>query len=1113
MSLAEVPRNHIRRNGQVTHPQDVLQAGRLQKSLHHGKENYQTSQDPSVVQSMLKNSTELGDVGQFVHKPPRIPVVSSQVSSATPSKGRSRSIKRRQISPYHDSPIPSNGPHVLEHTRQVVTASKDSDFRTQDYRAPLRRPSLEGNGDYAMTQSSYNSHSLTHRHPKTNGPTSSRGGVSNLRPRSPYAYPTRLKRPGYRPSSPAFGDINKSTMSYGPGLSREASTRTASPFSAYNANRAPSPFHHVINQSDPDLQHYPPYLAMEPKRHQNSSLTSTRASTPRPSPSVTSISSSSRVQRRRSNHNSGRVRPRSPHVAPLYYDYTEEFEEPGNYRDSIASSAILSRQSLLPLERSTYSERDESPQGTSIAELPTENSPQKVVTQSHSSSLDSGSCETDQCPGNFLLTAPQDLSDVLELSENETPTAANKVSTATNQHSQTRDPLRRPSSRVTSHSLEAKERMLTSDDDPWSHSNQELAAEVMEAQSSQILNSASNSPPTSMFSAKSSPPDHQPHLTPEPIQVLPALSTPHLKPRKLAIDTHERGNPAKAHGSRLSEPLRASSFEGHSRVSTEILSPTPERSIISPSSRDRFSKILSIDESPMDQEPLPLPPKIEERVDTPMQRIQSAEIWKTSDALEFFRRKRSLYSRNSPLKHITPSRVPVEDSSSEEEPELTPGLRQTFCKDEKPLSIYDRLSPSATPPPKPWTQDLAGSAGMENSSIGYKSPPSLSISPGLTKGTYEDEGQVKTRSTPVVSANEAKPPSNMYPVPLRLPKKQPSFRSYSPPDKPSASDLPFDFAPIIHRVSEDALATETEAARLSSSEKSTMMCKEEVSRVVEPASEVHSSRNSIATVPDSIGSRPTSRPWNQDSSYPWNDMFQSLDVTMPQETVDSSKSTEKPPRFKYNVQRASSSTGGMNKLRKEMLPSRDYRKPVAFSLDLGQGPAFQRRRDPGLSVLPGQINSSHDSMYPSRQKTRFVDTFEAQSPARSLFPPSPNHEVRSFFSDDSSQIRSKGAFRKQFSNFKARAAAVRRSSVDETRGYDRGLLSSALGRSRASGRSSRQSQNTAGASTHASVATRIRLKLADKLRLWIHRGEDKVRDWGWKIRYRSGKNRAASAPM
>ena len=1113
MSLAEIPRNHIRRNGQFTQPH-VLHESRLQTSLHNEKEDYRAPQDPSAVQSMLKTTTEIGDVGQLVPKPPRIPVVSSQLSAATPSKGRSKSGKRRQPHPYHDSPVGYNGPLIFEPSRQGVTASKGSDSRIQDYRIPRQRPSFEESRDYSMTQSSYNSHSLTHRHPKGNGHTNNRGGISNLRPRSPYAYPTRLKRPGYRPPSPAFGDLNKSITSYGHGLHREASTRTASPFPAYNTNRTPSPFHHVTNRSDPDLQHYPPYLATEPKRHQYSSITSTRASTPKPSPSVTSISSSSHVQRRRSNHNSGQIRPRSPYVTPLFYDYTEAFEEPVDYRDSSVSSAILSRQSLHPLEPSAYSERDESLESISIAELPTEKSPQKGVLHSNESNLDSRPREADAFHENFLPTAPQDLSDVLELSENEIVPVAVDTLARTNPRFQTGGlPLRHPPSLVGHHPSEAKKQMHISGDDSSRHPTQELAAEVTEARLLQTSNGGSNSPATSMFSAKSSAPADQPRSTPEPIQGLPTLSTPHPKPKKLTIDTRERRTPAKAHGSRLSEPLRAPSSEGHSRVSTEILSPTPERSIISPSSRDRFSKILSIDESPSNEETLLPPPKIEERVDTPMQRIQSAEIWKTSDALEFFRRKRSLYSRNSPLKHITPTNVPVEDSDSEEEPELTPGLRQTFCKDDKPLPIYGQLSASTTPPPQPLTQDLIGSAGIENSPADHHSHSYLPTSPRLIKETNEDEGQIETKSIPAESENEAKFSSNMYQVPSKLPRKQPSFRSYSPPDKPRASDLPFDFAPLIHRASEDAQTTEGEALRPSESEKTTTMCEQDVSRVVEPVAEVNPSRNSIATAPDSIGSRPTSRPWNQDSSYPWNDMFQSLDVTMPQETIDSSKSTEKPPRFKFKVHRASSSTGGANKLRKETLPSQDHRGPVAFSLDLGQGPAFQQRRDPSLSVLPGQINSSHDSMHPSRQKTRFVDTFETHSPTRSLVPASPNLEVRSFFSDDSSQIRPKGALRKQFSNFKAKAAAVRRTSMDETRGYDRGLLSSALGRSRASGRSSRQSQNTAGASTHASIATRIRSKLMDKLRLWIHRGEDKVRDWGWKVRYRSGKDRAASAPL
>lgn len=91
--------------------------------------------------------------------------------------------------------------YARDATSEVVsmyeTASQKSGSRVfddPDYRS------------YSMTQTSYSAYTLSnHRsyaslrsHPDINGPLQ--------RPRSPFAYPARLKRPGFRPSSPALTD-------------------------------------------------------------------------------------------------------------------------------------------------------------------------------------------------------------------------------------------------------------------------------------------------------------------------------------------------------------------------------------------------------------------------------------------------------------------------------------------------------------------------------------------------------------------------------------------------------------------------------------------------------------------------------------------------------------------------------------------------------------------------------------------------------------------------------------------------------------------------------------------------------------------------------------------
>ena len=225
---------------------------------------------------------------------------------------------------------------------------------------------------------------------------------------------------------------------------------------------------------------------------------------------------------------------------------------------------------------------------------------------------------------------------------------------------------------------------------------------------------------------------------------------------------------------------------------------------------------------------------------------------------------------------------------------------------------------------------------------------------------------------------------------------------------------------------------------------------------------------------------------------------------MPEEVDEAPEPVEKFPRFKFRLQRASTSAGAARR-RSKQLSSENTANTFASS-DIFPGPSFRQKRDPNLAIFPTNINSSHDILRSSLQQPRFVESFEEHSPVVTLMTPSPGHEVRSFFSDDSSIPRS---LRKRFSGFRARTS--RAASMDQNRGYDRGLLNSAFGMSRTSGRSSRQSQRTARVSSRASEAKRARFNMMGKLKLWFRPIEDRVRDWGWRIRYKRDRTRAATS--
>ena len=1107
MSLAEIPRNHVRRNGQVTAPQAAQQKDRLRAVVQDGDENFGISQKPSSIQSMLKNTTEIGDVGQFSVKPPRVPVSNPQLSPASSGKSRTRPNRPWPHGPELNGYTRYNGSYQQYSPIQGSIVSNRAGSHGQGHRGPYRMPSFEDYQSYPVSQGSYNNLTQSYRHPHTNGYHRDPGEV-NMRPRSPYAYPTRLKRPGYRPSSPALNELTRSMAAYH-GLTRGPSTRTTSPMSAYSMARTPSPFRYVVNRSDPDLQHYPPYLMMEPKRTRSPSVTSTRPSTPKASRSVTSISNSSQVYRKLSVTNDVQTRSKTPPNSPLYYDYTEEFETQDTHQYSVMPVGLVNEQSSLHMHPSPDPEFGESPSDSGIAELPSENSPPRTTSQTSGLSAESGTSEIDVDNNNFVRTGPQDLSDVPELPEKEMAATEVESQSGKIRRSRACAPSDRRSLGSTSIRVSsAEERLPSLHDGHLRRSPTKPADGIKTMDASVVPNQGFESPTGSMFSVRSTISPESRLLTPEPVRQNRISFTSQLKLRIPANDDVIKESRIEASSPHPSESLPRPSFEGHSGVSTEILSPTPERSIVSANNRDRFSKILSIDEGSSKEYSLfGRPPRRDDRMNATMQGTQDVPVGEVSGIMGPFRRKRSLQARDSPLKHNVANEALIEKSDSEDEPELTIGLRQTFCKDDTGGLRYHKQDFQIPLVPQLATNKGAPPLSVQ-SAVNAKRSSTDSRTTLRVTGTENIGGTGDVERLPDC-ANVSRPPEQPFgneELP-RQPRKKPSFRSYSPDITSSVSELPLGFTPLTRRPSEDNPSATAAAPKAPNVQIGSPVHQHEALH------EAPLGSSSVTSGSCSGSSRPASRPWNLESSYPWNHQAPELEVSMPQPPSDSDTQADEVPQFKLKIHRASSLTAGTSKVKEGPRLSETNERPSALSHEHREGPALQRKKHPNLSVLPGQNNSSHDMIHSSRQRTRFVDTFETQSPTISLIPPSPNYEARSFFSDDSSRVGKKGTLRKRFSDFRARAAAARGASLDESRGYDRGLLRSALGRiSRASGRSSRQSHTTAGTSTRTSLAQRIRWKMIDKIKLWLHRGEDKIRGWGGKKRYRNERNRAESAP-
>ena len=697
MPLLELPGNHPARNG-VGQPQDDLHDGRSRTGTPNGDENSDLLKNPSSIQSMLRNTTETGNVGPFSIKPSRVPP-----SLPRPPKARATPGKQRQPGAYHNRRDDSNVRQIPLQSRQETIASNGSEFQTQIPRphwGPARSPSIEDYRSYSTTKSSHASPSLTTRHPNVNGGHGGLVGPHNLRPRSPFAYPTRLKRPGYRPSSPALSEFNKQNRSQ-TSLHRRPSFRTNSP-SSLHTNGAFSPWRRGANRSDPLLRYYHQSAAPISGRAPSPSLTSNRPTTPKASPSFKSTASS--TNGRQATTNGSWINPQSLNPSPVFYDYTEAFEEQGveqqDYSHYVSmSTGTLAEHPMLDSATTTYYELDTSPENTSTTELPSEISLPRLKAQATDNGFDQSTSQSEVDDHSSMQALHKDLSEVPELPEGDFSNAEVETTPAKHDDGPLDQDLQYPfpkePSPVTATATRSKQ---LSDQEERAESVLQVVNVASTLQVSEIPNRRVSSSPVESI-----------QLTHSGLQIVPAwkdsfpkdpnavpsfvASVPPTGHRPADID---HGETPEDENRRSEQSVRAMSFEDHSGTVTEIISPTPERSMTSPSNVSRFSKILSINDDLLDLDELANRIKGKDRADSPM--LGPKDSRARVARLEPPWRKRSVQLRDIATRQNAADYILVEASDSEDEPELTQGLRQTFCKPvDRPLDSGPRSPPITLP--------------------------------------------------------------------------------------------------------------------------------------------------------------------------------------------------------------------------------------------------------------------------------------------------------------------------------------------------------------------------------------------------------------------------------
>ncbi|KAI1118850.1 hypothetical protein F5Y14DRAFT_461644 [Nemania sp. NC0429] len=183
----------------------------LHKPLRSVNENSVLLHSPGALESMLKTTTETGDIGIFTIKP--IPPSPLGPRGTASNVGHPHPRPRRSVDNLCRHSPAMRPPSHRDATSDVLSVYGSDSLKSGT--STLSPNSTEDLGPRSFSMTTCGSRHLSH-HRSTNTLQSQASGGSYLqRPRSPFPYPTRLKRPGVRPASPAItenGQIDYSRM-------------------------------------------------------------------------------------------------------------------------------------------------------------------------------------------------------------------------------------------------------------------------------------------------------------------------------------------------------------------------------------------------------------------------------------------------------------------------------------------------------------------------------------------------------------------------------------------------------------------------------------------------------------------------------------------------------------------------------------------------------------------------------------------------------------------------------------------------------------------------------------------------------------------------------------
>ncbi|MCJ1254245.1 hypothetical protein MMC24_002059 [Lignoscripta atroalba] len=1074
MPLSELSINHIGRNGLVN---DASQSPTSTSAKTHDPPVGRQSTflpAPSSVQSMLKNTTETGDVGLFSIKPTRIPHPISQVSPRWPSgppgqynlpqenfaqhQDHSRQYGYREGDERHSS---------IQSYRGTTASSVISMYQSESQKSFPPRPQPFENDShraFSMSQSSHISYNLSNHQ-----------SYGTLRPRSPFVYPTRLKRPGYRPSSPALSEFNGTDARTNFRLERGASFRTTSPLSLYPVRRVPLGYHQDSNRAGPTFQSSPSPSLRSRSRARKAPPTPIRGATPRP-PSSNSVRSSVHEppSQQRCDHGWRYRQPQSP--SPLYYDYTEAFEEQQHYHSANTTVLSLVEQPTPEREMSEELFELEGDIGcTHLAELPVQSSASVKPLEEHIGGTGSHTPDirSDSQPSRMSKEAIQEATQDLGVVGNMPENISNQSSIhPPDSKASLTDPVgRRPStSRTVGHHI------LTSSKPRFRN--------ISLAGSNHIVGDLDKSlsfvTPHQLRNESTDPLESIPKVQGKD-RVLVRSSTDTEMVKEADPSIWKTSSPKfsrldmlrKAESIPEPRQIRAASSDGLAEFEKPtILSPVPERSMSSQSHHNRFSRIFSIDDSLNDL------PTVIKNAETPSRPNPSPPSAGIDSFVGIGSGASSSRSFPRPPGSSRRSLVPLSI------PEMESDVHKGDMTATGPKGPVERLGLGNK------SMNTTISAARINDGSHSSGTRSTLIDQGGTTITYRVEPQqVNIKANPDSSlenhciSSVSSSPQLMKELPP-LPRDS-SNMLFSPPTLPTDAVLPFAFTPLV--------SIENEAAVGRQSDRTNTEREGELALTQKNKEKVRSDVPSIA-------SSLSLRPWNLETNYPWMDQSKPVQEHTLSPNQDDSKATSTSPstlpKFKVKITRASTSTK-----RTSIVANQTAAHDLALSHSAATSNEFPRTEGFARNSRFHSAMRNNTGSEPMPMRTRFTEVMDSR-PTTALgaklgwSSPGPNFaEVRSFFSDDSSQMQNKGSIRQRLSQLKA--IASRANSSDDVRGPDRGLIASALGRSRSSGQNVRSAEDpTVGMSNFKYK----KWQMMGKLRKWWHRGEERLRELSQRMK-------------